>query len=150
MSKRIIYYYQTFSNDLTPIIENTKCTHIHIASIHFGTNTNNTPYIHLNNNIPDDKIYNKVWSEAKELNSNGTKILLMIGGAGGGYTTLFSDFETYYKLLYTTLKERPFISGVDLDVEEYLGDDALEKIQMFIKRLNTDFGNDFLILTAPV
>ena len=60
--KKIIYYYQTFS-DLTPIlIENPIVTHIHISSIHFGIdNKTKQPYIHLNDNEPNDPKFNKLW-----------------------------------------------------------------------------------------
>ena len=52
MSKRIIYYYQTFVG-LKKILEQKPIcvTHIIVSSIHFGY-TKNKPYIHLNNNDP--------------------------------------------------------------------------------------------------
>ena len=52
-SKRIVIYYQTLI-DLNPLISLIKekqqqiLTHITLASIHFGINQNNEPYIHLN------------------------------------------------------------------------------------------------------
>ena len=63
--KRIIIYYQTFV-DLTSLINlikdntNTIITDITLASIHFGYNNDNTPYIHLNNNPPSDKSFESV------------------------------------------------------------------------------------------
>ena len=49
---KLLMYYQTFTN-LSPILaSNPKVTHIHLSSIHFGTNENQTPYIHLNNDSP--------------------------------------------------------------------------------------------------
>ena len=46
MTNRIIYYYQTFTG-LKPILNKDIVTHIHLSSIHFGTNSDNSPYIHL-------------------------------------------------------------------------------------------------------
>ena len=56
MSKRIIYYYQTFVG-LDKILKESVITHIHLSSIHFGKNEDGSPYIHLNDNSPDDKIF---------------------------------------------------------------------------------------------
>jgi hypothetical protein len=42
--KRIIYYYQTFT-DLSPILKpDTPVTHIHLSSIHFGLDNNKPIY----------------------------------------------------------------------------------------------------------
>ena len=71
----------------------------------------------------------------------------MIGGAGGAYTALFSDFETYYSLLYILLNERRYIVGVDLDIEESV---KLDDVKKLITRLNKDFGSTFIITMAPV
>lgn len=60
---------------------------------------------------------------------------------------LFSDFEVYYKLLKDTIDKYDFISGVDLDVEEFV---PIEQIQMLINRLKKDFGQDFIITMAPI
>ena len=46
---RIILYYQTFTS-LKPILRKpVYVTHIHVSSIHFGTNPDSSLYIHLNN-----------------------------------------------------------------------------------------------------
>ena len=71
----------------------------------------------------------------------------MIGGAGGAYTALFSNFEVYYNLLYELLNEKRYIKGVDLDIEESI---KLDDIKMLIRRLKKDFGDDFIITLAPV
>ena len=71
----------------------------------------------------------------------------MLGGAGGAYTTLFSNFEIYYKLLYDFIKEYNFISGIDLDVEEFTD---INNIKLLIRRLKKDFGSTFIITMAPV
>ena len=71
---------------------------IHLSSIHFGEN-----YIHLNNNPPNDPIFDSVWSDCEKACEAGVKIVLMIGGAGSAYNQLFSDYNKYYALLKETL-----------------------------------------------
>ena len=101
---RIIYYYQTFT-DLSPIlVENSPVTHIHLSAIHFGNNPDGTPYIHLNNHPPNDPIFDKMWGQINKAHDLGIKIVLMVGGAGGAYTDLFNNFDTYYSFLYQTIK----------------------------------------------
>ena len=56
---RIIYYYQTF-NGLQDILDKQVVTHIHLSSIHFGTN-DTSHYIHLNDYSPYDKRFDQVW-----------------------------------------------------------------------------------------
>jgi hypothetical protein len=144
---KIIYYYQTF-NGIEYIANNNfkNVTHINVSSIHFGKNEDNTCYIHLNNNPPSDISFDKLWEELESA-SKYCNIYLMIGGAGGAYKELFGDFESYYSLLYKTLKSRPFISGVDLDIEESVD---IDNIKMLMRRIKTDFGVDFRISMAPV
>ena len=66
MTKRIIYYYQTFNGLQSILTQDTKVTHIHLSSIHFGADENNNPYIHLNNNKPTDKIFDSLWEDIKK------------------------------------------------------------------------------------
>ena len=47
MAKKIIFYYQTLSSLKPVLYETTPLTHIHLASVHFGTDENGQPYIHL-------------------------------------------------------------------------------------------------------
>jgi len=145
MRPRIIYYYQTF-NGLDNILTNPKCTHIHLSSIHFGTNPDGTPYIHLNDNDPDDVVFTQVWDQIEQISKKGVKIILMIGGAGGAFQTLFSDFEKYYSLLKSTLDRHSVISGIDLDIEEYVD---IKNVKMLINRINSDYPN-FTIAMAPI
>ena len=85
MSPKIIYYYQTFTDLKDILYEGCPVTHIHLSSIHFGTNNDGSPYIHLNNNEPTDKVFDDVWKDLEDASSMGIKIVLMIGGAGGAY-----------------------------------------------------------------
>ena len=75
--RKIIFYYQTFTS-LKPILhKNTLVTHIHLSSIHFGLDVNKLPYIHLNDNNPDNKIFDNVWYEINKASKLGIKIILM-------------------------------------------------------------------------
>lgn len=150
---RIIYYYQTFVG-MSSLLSNKEklITHIHLSSIHFGYNTdskgkNTTPYIHLNNCPPGDPKFDQVWKEMAEAQKKGIRVVLMIGGAGGGYSTLFSDFPNFYSLLKQTIKDYPQISGIDLDIEEPVSIDNVKKL---IDAIYLDFGEDFIISMAPV
>ena len=144
---KIIYYYQTFTT-LKPILfPNTPVTHIHLSSIHFGYN-GDTPCVHLNDNDPNDSKFNNVWKELKEANDLGIKIVLMVGGAGTAYQKLFSNFDIFYSLLKeSTFDKHNFLSGIDLDVEE---DTDIDNIKMLIKKIRSDFGDNFIISMAPV
>lgn len=148
MVNRIIYYYQTFVG-LRPILDQNpiKVTHIHLSSFHFGLDSNNEPYIHLNDFPPDNEQFKTVWEEIKEARQKGIKVLFMIGGAGGAYGALFSNFEVYYNLLIKTIKQFPYIDGIDLDIEE---DVDIKNVIMMIERLKQNFGNDFIISMAPL
>lgn len=143
----IIYYYQTF-NSLKPIlITNTVVTHIHLSSIHFGKDNYMQPYIHLNDYKPNNEKFNTMWKEIEIASKLGIKIILMIGGAGRAFTNLFSDFDVYYNLLKKTIIEHPYISGIDLDIEESVDINYVKKL---INKIKNDFGKNFIITMAPV
>ena len=59
----------------------------------------------------------------------------MVGGAGGAFQTLFSNFETYYNLLKQTLIKYN-LDGIDLDIEEEV---SLENVKLLINKLSIDF-----------
>lgn len=146
---KIIYYYQTFvglSNLLSK--ENIVATHIHVSSIHFGLTAESQPYIHLNNYPPDNSMYDDLWKELKEAKDRGLKIVLMIGGAGGGFESLFSDkYNDYIQLLFNTIDNHSdIISGIDLDVEENVG---LSNIKKLIRDIKTKY-SDLSLSMAPV
>ena len=139
---RIIYYYQTFNGLKNILYQDTPVTHIHLSSIHFGTNTDETtPYILLNDYSPYDKRFDQVWKDLLNAKKYNIKTILMVGGAGGAFGTLFSNFNTYYPLLRDFIinknKNENIIQGVDLDVEEYTN---IEDIKMLIRKLKEDFG----------
>ena len=116
---RVIYYYQTFCG-LDAILQSPhKPDCIHLSSIHFGVDENNQPYIHLNNYNPSDSKFDSMWEQIVQCKKQGINITLMIGGAGGGYRSLFSKYSVYYKLLKSLLiDKKDIITGIDLDIEE--------------------------------
>jgi hypothetical protein len=146
MSPKIIYYYQTFVGLKDILYEGCPVTHIHVSSIHFGTNNDGSPYIHLNNNVPTDKLFDTVWKDLELASSMGIKIVLMIGGAGGAYTDLFNNYDVYYPLLCDLLNKKKIISGIDLDIEEGV---EIENVKMLINNIKTDYEN-YTISMAPV
>ena len=143
---RVIYYYQTFTGLDKILTKDTSVTHIHLSSIHFGVNPDNTQYIHLNDLSPYNAVFKGVWQQLKQAVELGIEVKLMVGGAGGGYSELFSDFEGYYSLLKEVLETYQCISGIDLDVEEPV---LLEDICKLIRRVKLDFPG-FSISMAPV
>lgn len=144
---RIIYYYQTFCGLDKILVKNTPVTHIHLSSIHFGLDNNLQEYINLNDYSPYNSMFNSMWKEIEKADSLGITIILMIGGAGGGYSSLFSNYSLFYNLLYQLIKNKPCIKGVDLDVEEITNIDDIKKL---INSLVKDFGEDFIISMAPI
>ena len=149
MSKRIIYYYQTFST-LRPILDHPTCcgvTHIHLSAFHFGTNKDGSPYIHMNNYPPQDKQFVDVWKEIEEAHNKGIKIVLMLGGAGGAFEVLFSNYIVYSILLLQTFRNYPCIGGIDLDIEEEV---QLDDVKKLIRLIRNEMGDSFIISMAPV
>ena len=147
MSKRIIYYYQTFVGLKDILTADTKVTHIHLSSIHFGKDNNN-PYIHLNDHNPSDPRFDSVWSDLKEAKKLGIKIILMVGGAGGAFQTLFSNYNIYYNLLKNLVySKKDIIDGIDLDIEEQV---SINNVENLIKTIKTDFYSNFIVTMAPI
>ena len=147
MTKRIIYYYQTFNGLDKMLYSGTPVTHIHLSSIHFGNNPDGSPYIHLNDNPPNDECFDDVWKQIKIASELGITIILMVGGAGGAFTNLFLDYDTYFPMLLMLLKQHPEILGIDLDVEEFV---LLDNIKKLINDIISEMGEQFIIAFAPI
>ncbi|MEO9264633.1 MAG: chitinase [Candidatus Baltobacteraceae bacterium] len=158
-SKRVIYYYQTqYSNGqyvslapiwakLNPVTHKPPVTDVMIAAFHLGHNTDGSPYIHLNDNVPGDPMFDVMWPQVATLQTYGVTTRMMLGGAAqGSYALLFSDWKTFYPILKGTLKTYK-MNGIDLDVEENV---SLPNIEKLIAKLHADFGNRFLITLSPV
>lgn len=137
----VIYYYQTFV-DLEKLKSKYYATHLIISSIHFGDGK-----IYLNDNEPDDEKFKQLWEETESLSEDELHISCMVGGAGGAFRELFSNFDVYYETLRSFLVSKPWIQGVNLDVEETV---TMENIKKLISRIRSDFGEHFLITMAPV
>lgn len=137
----IIYYYQTFVG-LEKLKNKEDATNIIISSIHFGNDK-----LYLNDNEPDDPKFNKLWEETEEIPNNGVHVSCMIGGAGGAYKELFSNFDLYYSKLQDFLLSKPWIQGVNLDIEEEV---SLENVKKLVKLIKRDFGEEFEVTMAPV
>ncbi|MDP9111387.1 MAG: chitinase [Candidatus Eremiobacteraeota bacterium] len=158
-AKRVIYYYQTqYSNNqyvslapiwakLDPATHKPPVTDVMIAAFHLGHNPDGTPYIHLNNNIPQDPMFDVMWPEVAKLQTYGITTRIMLGGAAqGSYGLLFSDWKTFYPILKSTLVQYK-LNGIDLDVEETV---SLPNIEKLIAQLHADFGSSFVITLSPV
>jgi chitinase len=157
--KRIIYYYQTqyfngnyvslapISNQINPHTHKPVTTDVMVAAFHLGFNTDNTPYIHLNDNVPGDPMFDVMWGEVATLQAAGVTVRMMLGGAAqGSYQDLFSQWTVFYPILQQTLQTYN-LNGIDLDVEENV---SLANIQKLIDQLSTDFGSKFVITLSPV
>ena len=144
---KVSYYYQTFVGLDKLMTHPEDVTNIIVSSIHFGKDKNGEKNIYLNDNLPNDKIFDKLWKQTEELFKRNVTITCMVGGAGGAYQELFSDFDTYYPLLVNMIRSKPCITGIDLDIEESV---KIDDVRMLINRITADFGDDFIITMAPV
>lgn len=144
---KTIYYYQTFVG-LHKLLDHIQDIDvINISSIHFDNDKLGNKNIYLNDNLPNDKIFDKMWEESELASNQNTTIMLMVGGAGGAYTNLFNDFDIYYPLLKQLVEDKSFIQGIDLDIEEEV---SIDNVKMLIRRLKEDFGDKFIITMAPI
>jgi len=140
------YYYQTFIG-LNDILTNQINTDVIIvSSLHFDT-VNKEIDIFLNNNKPTDKLFDNMWNETKEAHEKGITIMMMLGGAGGAYQQFFLDIDKTYPKLVNLLKSKPWIHGIDLDIEEEVD---INNVKILINKLFNDFGEKFIITMAPV
>ena len=61
--------------------------------------------------------------------------MLMMGGAGLAYNVLFSDFDIYYPQLVQLVKDKSWIQGIDLDIEESVKLDDIKMLMNVIHKL---------------
>lgn len=154
---RVVVYYQTTQANnsatahisLLPLVDSApevSVTHVLIAAIHIQDDAT----IHLNNEPPDNAMFDAVWTDAAQLQANGVTVMGMLGGAAAGsYRRLDGDdasFEKFYAPLHDMIGTYN-LQGLDLDVEESF---SLDGVIRLIDRLKKDFGNDFIISLAPV
>lgn len=147
INNRVVVYLQSQEN----LILLPKCyenlTAINLSSFHLGyTPETKSPYIHLNDNVPEDPKFFMLWEEMRQAQLKGVLLFAMLGGAGGAYASLFGNYNTLYPILVNMLKKYNF-NGIDLDVEEQVSQADIQKL---ISDLRSDFPNNFYITSAPV
>ena len=158
-SKRVIYYYQTqyyqekyvslakIWKQIDPKTQKPITTDVMVAAFHLGYDSNNQPYIHLNDNVPGDPIFKVMWQQVATLQKHGVTVRAMLGGAAqGSYLNLFNHWDVFYPILKQTLRHYK-LDGIDLDIEEQV---AMSNAQKLIDRLNKDFGGTFIVTMSPV
>lgn len=125
----------------------TGVTHVMVAAFHINEDPS---HITLNDDPPDNTVYDPLWAEVPVVKEHGVKIMAMLGGAAAGTFVRLDgnqeQFERYYGPLLAMLR-RYQLDGVDLDVEEHM---SLEGIIRLIDRLKSDLGDGFIVTLAPV
>ncbi|KAK7031427.1 S5A-reductase domain-containing protein [Favolaschia claudopus] len=155
-SHRVSLYYQSvydtsvapnspFGHYVSPLPLITLITHLLLSAFHINFDDVS---VHLNDAVPEDPMFQQLWSDIAVMQSTGIKVIGMLGGAAPGtYTCLTPDlFDTYYPVLAGYIK-RYKLDGLDLDVEQ---DTPIDDIVHLIDRLKEDFGDHFIITLAPV
>jgi chitinase len=169
---RLVAYIQTFRSvdggplSLLPLLqEQTGVTHILLSAVHLNEQPGD---ITLNDNHPNDPMYDNLWSEVKQLQDGGIKVMMMLGGAARGtferlsgddasvsilvpaiihsHTNLLSQFHAYYDPLLAILRAHN-IQGLDIDIEESV---PISMPLRLLRQLHTDLGADFILTMAPV
>ena len=146
---RVVVYYQTQYNGgsyVSPLgltDHGTGVTDVIVGAIHL----NDDHSVHLNDDPPSDPKFGQMWSDLATMRGQGVHVLAFVGGAAqGSFRNLQNDFDTYYPLLRDLISTYQ-LSGIDLDVEEPMSNDAMNRL---IDALHGDFGDGFLITLAPV
>jgi Glycosyl hydrolases family 18 len=159
VGKRVTYYYQTqyyqgnyvslspIWKQVNPKTHKPITTDVMVAAFHLGYNTDGSPYIHLNDNVPSDPMFKVMWQQVGTLQKHGVTVRMMLGGAAqGSYADLFSKWHVFYPILKRTL-QRYHLDGIDMDIEEQV---SLADAKKIIDQLNKDFGSEFILTMAPV
>ncbi|GAM43745.1 glycosyl hydrolase family 18 protein [Talaromyces pinophilus] len=147
---RNVQYVQTFTDpsgnwfNLTDLVtQNTGLTHLILASLHLDNPTE----IHLNDNDIEGPYWDTLWPMVSSLQAAGVKVMLMMGGAArGSYANLQNDFDTYYPIILSILRNHN-LDGFDMDVEENVSESVLLRLA---QQLDADMGSDFILTAAPV
>lgn len=154
---RLIIYFQTMHDStgrpisMLPLITEKEIALTHLIVCSFHVNSGST--IHLNDNPPDDPIFDTLWAESNVLRDAGVKVMGMIGGAAPGSfnsQTLDSTDEATFNRYYGQVRQLVNtygLQGLDLDVEQPMSQRGVERL---ISRLRSDFGDDFVVTLAPV
>ncbi|MER6760647.1 MULTISPECIES: glycosyl hydrolase family 18 protein [Amycolatopsis] len=147
--RRVVVYYQTTHQNgsyISPLgltDHDAGVTDVIVGAVHLNDGGTMT----LNDDPPSDGKFTQMWADLATMQSKGVHALAFVGGAAkGSFQRLEQDFDTYYPLLRNLIRDHS-LSGIDLDVEEQMSNDALNRV---IDALRGDFGPDFLITLAPV
>lgn len=147
--RRVVVYYQTTHQNgsyISPLgltDHDAGVTDVIVGAVHLNDGGTMT----LNDDPPSDAKFTQMWADLATMQSKGVHALAFVGGAAkGSFQRLEQDFDTYYPLLRNLIRDHS-LSGIDLDVEEQMSNDALNRV---IDALRGDFGPDFLITLAPV
>ena len=122
-----------------------------ISSLHFGRNDDGTAYLHLNDTDVHDLDY--FFRALVPLHNGNVEFRMMLGGAGGAYNALYTDYSAFMNLLLYFLNKYSFISGIDLDIEEELHpnkDQALARVKQIINDVCSGTIKGFTITLAPI
>lgn len=123
----------------------------YVSSFHFGRNEDGSAYLHLNDTDVKDLDY--FFRALIPLWTSQVEFRIMLGGAGGAYNALYTDYSAFMNLLLHFFKKYPFITGIDLDIEEELHPDAvvsLERVKQIINDIEKGTSREFAITMAPV
>ncbi|WP_344863226.1 glycosyl hydrolase family 18 protein [Amycolatopsis ultiminotia] len=147
--RRVVVYYQTvydgdsYVSPLGLTQNDSGVTDVIVGAVHLNDGATMT----LNDDPPSSEKFTQMWQDLATMQGQGVHALAFVGGAAAGsFERLENDFDTYYPLLRQLIKDHS-LSGIDLDIEEQMSNDALNRL---IDALRADFGQDFLITLAPV
>ena len=140
---RLTVYYQTF-REIHDKIWN-QVSRVIIASLHFMPVQGGGVRLHLNDNPPDDSIFDDMWETMEEF-AVSKPVGILIGGAGGGLSPLLDPNwkESAYAMLQALLAARPYIGTIVIDVEEIVDLDSLCE---FLSRFRKDYPHHGIAMT---
>ena len=146
--KYACYYYQTFVG-LDDILSHPQDVDvIIISSLHFGIDKNGKPNIYLNDNLPDDPIFDKLCNKLNSYIIKAMAIYFKMWWSWWCFHILFKDQDdTYYDPLLKLINQVVLISGLDLDIEETV---SLLNIKLLISCLERHTDKSFTLTMAPL
>ena len=107
--------------------------------------------VSLNGLYLDDPTLQPLWEAVRLLQARKIKVIASFGGGGvGDYHHLLDPAHPeWYAPLRAMLRER-HLDGLDMDIEESGNIVATKNVRRILKKLRRDFGDGFLITSAPV
>ncbi len=143
-----VYYQTQFDGDryVSPksLTDNgAPVTDVLVGALHLNSPTD----VRLNDDPPGDGKFSRMWSDLAAMQGSGVRVIGMVGGAApGSFERLDTEFDSYYPALKNVI-DTYHLDGVDLDVEEKMSLQGMEKL---IGQLRADYGPEFTITLAPV